>query len=374
MKVNEIIVEVFQPGKTWEWKFRGSEEAIAEFSAGNRQYIWQAYSHVNSKRPDKWEVQFRLIRDEADPEDLDMFGTTGTGNSAEVMSIAVDITRSFLQTYGDKVMELTFDAKEPSRRNLYSKMIKRLLPNWDLHVRLNHYTGSMEFHLTNPKAYDTVEEQVLDEMPLPADWDPAAMGQGTSFKARLAYALERAKKLGTGSSRVAMTIEYEGRQTVLKVAKNAKGLAQNSVEADILSDGYANQLGILIPIIDYDEQHREPHWIHTEVAQKATDKQLCAIMKCENLSQLVNMAWAITGKKRYVGTYQTYIDNFQKKGYSEDDIETVSHYANLLADLHMQFDVELGDFTRKANWGLYHGKPVIVDVGFNSNVMNQYYK
>lgn len=163
MKANEVILEVFQPGKTWEWRFRGSEEAIAEFSAGNRQYIWQAYSHVNSKRPDKWEVQFRLIKDDSDPEDLDMFGTTGTGNSAEVMSIAVDITRQFLQEYGDKVMELTFDAKEPSRRNLYGKMIKRLLPTWDLHVRLNDYTHSMEFHLTNPKAYDTVSEEVLDE-------------------------------------------------------------------------------------------------------------------------------------------------------------------------------------------------------------------
>jgi hypothetical protein len=27
-----------------------------------------------------------------------------------------------------------------------------------------------------------------------------------------------------------------------------------------------------------------------------------------------------------------------------------------------------------ANWGMYQGKPVIVDVGFNSNVMQQYYK
>lgn len=221
---------------------------------------------------------------------------------------------------------------------------------------------------------EDVNEESLDEAPLPPDWDPAAYQQGSTFKSRLAYALERAKKLGTGSSRVATIIEYQGRPTVLKIAKNQKGLAQNSVEADILSDGYARQLGILIPIIDYDEQNREPTWVHTEVAQKATEKQLCQLMKCDNLHQLVNMAHAITGRKKYVGTFQSYVDHMKSQGKSEQDIDTVTDYANTLADLNSQFDVELGDFARAANWGIYQGKPTIIDVGFNSNVLNQYYK
>ena len=218
------------------------------------------------------------------------------------------------------------------------------------------------------------QTEIIDEMPLPADWDPAQYGRGTTFKQRLAYALERAKKLGTGSSRVATVIEYEGRPTVLKIAKNQKGLAQNSVEADILSDGYASQLGILIPIIDYDEQNREPSWIHTEMATKASEKQLCSIMNCENLHQLVNFATSITGKKRFLGLPQGYINKLKESGMSEDDVETCTDYANKLAELNSSFDVELGDFTRAANWGLYNGKPVIVDVGFNSNVLQQYYK
>jgi hypothetical protein len=197
--------------------------------------------------------------------------------------------------------------------------------------------------------------------------------QGTTFKSRLAYALERAKKLGTGSSRVATTIEYQGRPTVLKIAKNAKGLAQNSVEADILSDGYASQLGILIPIIDYDEQNREPTWVHTEMAQKTNEKQLCQLMKCDNLHQLINMAYSIQGRKIY-GNYESFANHLRQKGKSEQAIDTMTEYANTLADLNSNFDVELGDFGRAANWGLYNGKPVIIDVGFNSNVLNQYYK
>jgi hypothetical protein len=255
-------------------------------------------------------------------------------------------------------------------------MIKRLLPDWDLYQKYTEYNG-MEYHLTDRRAYDKPEnkiaEEIIDEMPLPADWDPQQMRQGaTTFKARLAYALERAKKLGTGSSRVATVIDYEGRPTVLKIAKNQKGLAQNSVEADILSDGYASQLGILIPIIDYDEQNREPSWIHTEMATKASDKQLSNIMKCGDLEMLVHAANSIAGKKSFY-SYDSVTKYLREHGASDSDIETFTDYANVLADLTNSFDVELADMKRAANWGLYKGKPVIVDVGFNSNVMNQYY-
>lgn len=225
------------------------------------------------------------------------------------------------------------------------------------------------------KINELITEEIIDEMPLPTDWDVSQYGQGTTFKQRLAYALARAKKLGTGSSRVATIIEYQGRPTVLKIAKNQKGLAQNSVEADILSDGYARQLGILIPIIDYDEQNREPTWIHTEMANKATEKQLCNIMRCPNLYILVNLAWAITGRKKYIGNYQTFVGYLkQNSNISDQDIETMTNYANTLADLNNSFDVELDDFSRAVNWGIYQGEPVVIDVGFNSNVLNQYYK
>jgi hypothetical protein len=222
----------------------------------------------------------------------------------------------------------------------------------------------------------SVNEEIIDEMPLPADWDPQQMRQqGTSFKSRLAYALERAKKLGVGSSRVATTIEYEGRPTVLKIAKNAKGLAQNSVEADILSDGYASQMGILIPIIDYDEQNREPSWVHTELAQKANEKQLCSLMKCQSLNDLIRAAQAQLNEygTRSRDILNDIIDKNEHFGSNEQDADTFLEYVNRLSELKSSFDVELADFHRPANWGLYQGKPVIIDVGFNSNVLNQYY-
>jgi hypothetical protein len=163
MRASEFITEVFQPGKkNWEWARLGTNEVSAFFKVGNRDYLWQAFTGVAN--PKKWEIQFRLIRKpDVDPDELDLFGQTGTGNSAEVMSTAVDITRAFLKEYGlDRVEEITFNAKEDSRIALYAKMIKRLLPDWDLYSRKDSVNG-MTFSLTDRRAYDKPENQ-LDEL------------------------------------------------------------------------------------------------------------------------------------------------------------------------------------------------------------------
>jgi len=150
MRANEFITEIFQPGKkNWEWIRKDNTYASARFSVGDRTYIWQAFS--NNDSPTKWILEFRIARKSADPDKLNVWGKTGTGNSAEVMSTAVDITREFIKEYGDKISKLTFDAKEDSRIGLYAKMIARLLPEWELNQTFNKNFG-MEFRLTYPKS------------------------------------------------------------------------------------------------------------------------------------------------------------------------------------------------------------------------------
>ena len=163
MRANEFITEIFQTGKkNWEWKFRGSQEAAANFTVGDREYQWLAFNNSHSN-PTKWEVQFRLLRNDTDPDDLDLFGKTGTGNSTQVLSTAVDITREFIKEYGiDKVEEITFNAKEDSRIGLYAKMIQRLLPDWDLYQKYTKDNG-MEYHLTDRRAYDKPENKITED-------------------------------------------------------------------------------------------------------------------------------------------------------------------------------------------------------------------
>lgn len=208
--------------------------------------------------------------------------------------------------------------------------------------------------------------EIISEAPLPDDWDKAIYTPQTSYKKRIDYAVAKAQKLGKGSSRTAFTVTYEGRPTVLKVAHNIKGMAQNEAEAELLSDGYLSGIGIMIPIIDYDEDHEQPVWVHTEKAEKASQKQLCDIMKCGKLEWLVNAA-----KFAKTGRGQNHEDAIAKL-YGDDSLETFREYVDMLQEM-ADFDIQLDDFSRAANWGLYNGQPVVIDVGFTHTVGQSHY-
>lgn len=131
MRATEFITELFQPGKQWQWSFTGSQEAVAVFHVGNIPYQFHAYTYADED-PTVWEIEFKNASRNAEQGRSTKFGLTGTGNSAEVMSTIADIMREFLQRYQGSISELTFTADEPSRRALYARMAKRLLPAWEI--------------------------------------------------------------------------------------------------------------------------------------------------------------------------------------------------------------------------------------------------
>lgn len=207
----------------------------------------------------------------------------------------------------------------------------------------------------------------LSEAPLPQEWDKQVFTPQTSYKKRIEYAVSKAKKLGKGSSRTAFDINFDGRPTVLKVAHNAKGMVQNEEEANILSDPYISN--IVIPIIDYDEEHEQPVWIHTEKATKITAAQLCKIMKCGTLDFLISFTNSrVSSKKDWY--YNSAIEHINH--LSDQDKEIFYEYSDMLLELHYN-NVNLSDFRRAANWGLYNGHPIVIDVGFTNEIHKQYY-
>ena len=143
------------------------------------------------------------------------------------------------------------------------------------------------------RAFEFLNESTVDEMALPADWDPAALGHDKTFKSRLEYALQRAPRLGGGSSRVAFVIPDQGRETVLKIAKNRKGIAQNEAEVEILEDGYLGKMDIVIPLIDYDKRNPQPIWIQTEKANKISNTKLAKMLHAGGRWPMTNFLYAI---------------------------------------------------------------------------------
>jgi N-acetylglutamate synthase-like GNAT family acetyltransferase len=200
---------------------------------------------------------------------------------------------------------------------------------------------------------------LINEMPLPADWDKGTFNNNTPFAKQIRYAKERARQVGVGSSRVAFVLPYEGRQTVLKIAKNKKGLVQNEHEAEKMNDYYLKSLNLIIPIIDYDEESPQPSWIHTEFATKAKDSDF--IKACGGtLADLCAFAVNCHGGKDYTGGNHAKID-------------PENEFASNFGDMVGNYDMPIGDFNRLANWGVYQGNLVIIDVGINKDIFATLY-
>ncbi len=215
--------------------------------------------------------------------------------------------------------------------------------------------------------------KILMEVPLPDDWDKEVYQRGrgqdhrkSSYANMIRYARDRAKRLGGGSSRIAFMIEYEGRPTALKIAKNAKGLAQNDFESQMLEDYYYKDLGLAIPLIDYDEDNDPPVWIHTEMAEKMKPSQFKKFMGGLDEFNLLRFIDYFTGKGTYTKPDSDVLEKWEQL-YEDNE------YLNALVDICGNYNIPPADFGRVANWGIFKGKPVIIDIGHSSDVMTKYY-
>ena len=232
-------------------------------------------------------------------------------------------------------------------------------------------------------ALDILKKQGVAEAPLPPDWDPEKLNLRQTFKDRLKYALDRAKRLGGGSSRVAMTIDYEGRPTALKVAKNLKGLAQNEAEIEILQDGYAGRLPVVIPLIDYDKANKRPVWMQTEIAKKVSGPTLAKMLHAPALWFLTDVIKIKLGRAdmyRQNTTVESMKKNYldprmwtsQKKTPTEQDWEIFMTYVDEVAELVSSTTLDIGDLNTPSNWGIFNNRPVIIDLGFTDETKGLY--
>jgi len=214
-------------------------------------------------------------------------------------------------------------------------------------------------------------QQLIKETPLPDDWDKQLYQHGSgSFKKRIEYAKEKAKRVGGGSSRVAFKIQYQGRDTVLKIAKNKKGLAQNYQESMMLRT--ADMLGasgtVVVPEIDHDETGEDPSWIHVEYARKLKSEQEFKRLTGYELSDLLNFAAKTFSNKsiKYAIT-QEFSKEWSEKLWEEDT--WTYEFLNFVGNT----DLHLPDLYRYSNWGVYKNNPVIIDLGLSEEVFQSHY-
>lgn len=133
--------------------------------------------------------------------------------------------------------------------------------------------------------------------------------------------------IGTGSSRDVFDLQNG---YVVKVAKNIAGIAQNQTE-------YA--------ISNYDDSN-----LFARVISISNDFYFLVMEKADKIDNIsdVFMYFNVSDKRELFHLKE--LQNIKKK-----------------------YNLLLGDFDRKSNWGIIKGRPVIIDYGFTREVSERYY-
>jgi len=192
----------------------------------------------------------------------------------------------------------------------------------------------------------------------PSDFDMEYFKTLPSYKSRLEYANNKLTKLGSGSSRTVYAIDDK---KVLKVAKNAKGIAQNEKEYDLgHNDYYIQDL-----VADVFDAHPQYQWIEMQRAYKVNKQTFKKITGVD-----------IDDMGRYLlDRYD--IEKRRRRGYSQsveivDEMHNNEFVANIF-DIMMSYNMPPGDLSKLSSYGVIDNNIILVDFGFNEDIAKSHY-
>ncbi len=173
-----------------------------------------------------------------------------------------------------------------------------------------------------------------------------------TYAARKKYAERNFEHLSSGSSRI---VYLTPGKTVVKLAKNDKGLAQNKAEANPkMKSKYLN------PIIS---AAKNDAWIETHFLEKISVKEFEEMtgIKFDDFDEAISY-----GLKNVSGNSHDKPENFEK--VSKSDI-----YKEM-KDIGEKFKLMPGDLGRISSWGEKDGKPILIDAGLTADVFADFYE
>ncbi len=174
-----------------------------------------------------------------------------------------------------------------------------------------------------------------------------------TYNARKNYAERNLEHLSSGSSRI---VYLTPSKTIIKLAKNDKGIAQNKAEANPgMKSKYLN------PIISCAKNHS---WCETNYLEKITEKKFQEMTKLnfDDFGDSLRYGLkSVSGNKDIEKP-----ENFEK--VSESDI-----YKEL-KDIGEKFKLLPGDIARISSWGTKDGRPVLIDAGLTRDIFDEFYE
>ena len=196
----------------------------------------------------------------------------------------------------------------------------------------------------------------LDEITVNEPFDVKTFKTLPSFASRVKYAKSKLPQLGTGSSRIVFDL---GNDRVLKLAKNAKGIAQNGVE----SDGYINQTGVVAKVYDSDP---EDLWIISDKVDKITPKEFERLLGI-SFKFYCQAIMTYEAETRGNSRSPRYLSREQMEPLWEDE------FVSGIFDLMGTMGLLGGDLTRIVSYGKCRGELLLRDAGFTEQVNKEHY-
>jgi len=117
-----LINELFTQPLKWKWDEKRHDFCQASFNIQGMEYfVYFSYDPFEDTPP--WFVEFILMGNRSERR-LPGFGITNTGNSTLVFATVIEIIKVFMREHPKQTLEFT--AKEKSRQNLYTALVKKL--------------------------------------------------------------------------------------------------------------------------------------------------------------------------------------------------------------------------------------------------------
>lgn len=173
-----------------------------------------------------------------------------------------------------------------------------------------------------------------------------------SFSAKEKAARKNFKYLSAGSSRLVLLTD-EG--SVIKMAKNKKGISQNRAEANPkMKSVHINK--VLSKANNFS-------WIEVNYLEKITSEKFNEItgLNFKDFSAAIGYA------------LQDVSEESIKKPSDFKKIESNGFFQEIVR-LGKKFDLMPGDIARISSWGEKDGIPILIDAGLTKNVYEKYYE
>jgi|SRR5208283_3621579 len=174
-----------------------------------------------------------------------------------------------------------------------------------------------------------------------------------TYRARKEYAEKNLERLSSGSSRI---VYLTPQKTVVKLAKNDRGIAQNKAEANpAMKSKYLNK--VIGCATNYS-------WMETNYLDKINEKEFAEMtgLDFEDFDEAISY-----GLQNVSG------NTGKEKPENFDEVSKSDIYKEL-KDIGQKFKLMPGDLGRISSWGVKDGKPVLIDAGLTKDVFSDFYE